>query len=252
MNKRLFIVIIICSISITGCFIVKKITGADIDEEQFDKAREAKVTLVKANNLEALSKKLDNKSELLDFDVFISINEILLNKILHQYDSTSGWFDSDTRYFIDKMILKVENGSSIVSIIMIAHSNKYNVDVNLITDCLLSFEISGTELLLHLEPFNISPYVEVKGLLSSADELIKNLIKVNLANLEKNLPQMKVPLSFNNVIAIPKNSIEIKDKINMRIDIPTQNINYKLKIKDILCIDENVLITMKIERVEVK
>ena len=255
MKKKNFILMlffIFIIYSFNGCFILKKIAGADIDEEQFDKAREAKMLSVKANNLEILSKKLEKNSGLGNFDIVFVLNESLLNKIIHQYDSTSGWIDIDTKYFIDKMLLKVENGSALVSIAMIVNSLKYNVDVNLITDCLLSLEIAGNDLLIHLEPFNITPDVKAQGLLSSADELIKNLIKINLAELEKKLPQMKIPITFDNSVTIEKNSYEIKDKINMRIDVPKSNINYKLKLKDVICLEKSVLVTMNIEKVEVK
>ena len=255
MKKKNFILIpffIFIIYSFNGCFIMKKIAGADIDEEQFDKAREAKILSLKASNLEILSKKLEKNSSFWNFDVVFVLNESLLNKIIHQYDSTSGWIDNETKYFIDKMLLKVENGSALVSIAMIVNSLKYNVDVNLITDCLLSLEISGNDLLIHLEPFNITPDVKTQGLLSSADELIKNLIKINLAELEKKLPQMKIPITFDNSVTIEKNSYEIKDKINMRIDVPKSNINYKLKLKDVICLEKSVLVTMNIEKVEVK
>lgn len=239
-------------ISLTGCFIIKKMAGADIDNEQFDKAREAKMLEIKALNLESLSKKLDKGSNALSFDLVFNFSEELLNKVLHQYDSTSGWFDPETKYFIKSMNLKVENGSALVSMGMIANSLKYNVDVDLVTDCLLTFEIINNELVLRLEPFNISPNVTAKGVLSSADEIIKNLIKINLADLEKNLPQMKFPVSFTNQVKIDKNVIDITEKVNLSITVPDSRINYRLKIKDIICLSKQVLLTMNVENVEVK
>jgi hypothetical protein len=248
----IFVLVLFSIISLSGCFLAKKIAGADIDNEQFDKAREAKVMAMRAQNLEILSRKLEKESSALNFDLVFSFSQDLLNRVVKQYDSTSGWFDNDTKYFIKNMNLKLVNGSAIVSIGMLAKSSKYNVDVDLITDCMLSFEISNNELALHLEPFNISPNVKAGGMLSSADELIKNLIKINLANLEKSLPQMKFPLVFNNKIPIRKNNIELKDKVNMAINIPESTISYKVKLKDVLCLSGSVLITMNIENVEVK
>lgn len=253
MKKVLLLIVIVVSLaSLDGCFLAKKIAGADIDNEQFDKAREAKMLEVKAKNLESLSRKLDKGSNAWNFDLVFNFSEEMLNKIIRQYDSTSGWFDNETKYFIKNMQLKVENGSAIVSIGMIAKSLKYNVDVDLITDCVLSFEIINNELQLHLEPFNISPSVKASGMLSSADELIKNLIKINLANLEKSLPQMKIPVNFTNKIPLRKNVIEIRDKVNLQINIPESQISYKINLKDVICLSGNVLVTMNIENVEVK
>jgi hypothetical protein len=150
------------------------------------------------------------------------------------------------------MNVKVENGTAIASIGMIAQSLKYNVDVDLITDCVLSFEIKNEELQLHLDPFNIAPHVKAGGMLGSADELIKNLIKINLANLEKTLPQMKFPLTLDNKIPLRKNDIEIRDKINMSISTPDTQISYKVRLKDVLCLKGSVLVTMNIENVEVR
>ena len=254
MMKKIIISVFILFfiISLGGCFLVKKLAGADIDNEQFDKAREAKVMSMRTQNLEILSKKLEKGSNSMNFDLVFNFSQDLLNRVIKQYDSTSGWFDNDTKYFIKSMNLKIENGSAIVSMGMLATSLKYNVDVDLITDCMLSFEINNNELALHLEPFNISPNVKAGGVLGSADELIKNLIKINLANLEKSLPQMKFPMEFNNKIILQKNNIEIKDKINMSINIPESLISYKVKLKDVLCLAGSVMVTMNIENVEVK
>jgi len=238
-------------LSLSSCFIAKKMTGADIDEERFDKARESKIALVKAKSMEELSDKL-SKTNVKDNDVYFTMSQVFLNKILKQYSLTGGWLDKDTKYFINNMNLTIENGFAIASVDLTVNSLDYGVDVDLIADCILSFETVKQELVLHLEPFNITPKVKASGVLSSADEIIKNLIKINLGDLEKKLPEIKIPLVFNESVKFEKNSITVKDKINLEITIPESEINYKISIKDVYCFSGLVCITMYLDFVKVK
>jgi hypothetical protein len=252
-NKKLIsmLVLFILQLSISGCFVAKKITGADINNELFDKARESKIAQIKVQSMTELFGKL-SKADVKDNDIYFTMNQDFLNKILKQYDSTSGWFDKNTKYVINNTNIKLENGFAIASVDITANSLNYGVDVDLIADCIFSFETVNQELVLHLEPFNITPKVKTSGLLSSADELIKNLIKVNLADLEKKLPEIKIPLVFNESILFKSNSITVKDKINLTVNISESEINYKISIKDVYCFSGLIYITMYLDFVKVK
>ena len=253
-SKKLKIVcfiLFILQLSLSGCFVAKKIAGADINEKQFDRAREAKIAQIKAQSMAELSEKL-SKTNIINSDVYFTMNQDFLNKVLKQYDSTSGWFDKDTKYFINNINLKIENGFAIASMDITANSLDYGVDVELIADCILSFETVNHELILNLEPFNITPKVKAAGLLSVANDIIKNLIKINLGELKEKMPEIKIPLVFNESIIFNSNSITIEDKINLVANISESEINYKISIKDVYCFSGLICITMYLDFIEVK
>jgi len=237
---------------LTSCSVVKKIAGADFDALQFAKAREAKMFETRFMSASALSSRLAKQQALDASDINFYLSQNLLTRIVKQYDSASGWLDDATSYIIYKSNLSLKNGSAIVSLDLSAHNAKYNVDVDLVLDCIMTLEMTNNELFIKLEPFNISPAVTAAGLLSSTEEIIQNLIKINLANINKNFPPMKIPLEFANAMNVEKSKTVIKDKINMLIISPQRKINYMLKLKEILIFEGSVYVAMNVENLEVK
>ena len=218
-----------------GCFLVKKIAGADIDPVQFEKARQAKVLNVRY-----------------DHDITCFISNELINKIARQYENSAGAIDASTTYVIQKVTVSLKNGSGIASLGMKAHSEKYSLDLNLTMDCLIALETVNNELVLKLEPFNITPEVTIGGMFSSADEIVSNLIKINLADMGQKFPPLKIPLNFANQLIIQPTKMEIHDKINMLITSPQRNVGYNLKIKEIWIFDSRAFVAMNVEKVEVR
>lgn len=249
---KVTIIIILASIILQSCGIIKKIAGADIDPLQFDKAREAKVLEVQFLAATTLAKRLNEGKPLDNADINFYLSESFLNKIAQQYDSTEGWLDPSTSYKILNSKISLYNGSAIATLTMFAHNTSYNVDVMLSMDCLVTFKMLKNELEMSLEPFNISPIADAKGLLGGTDEIIENLIKINLANLSKNFPPLKIPLSFNNDFLLAKASINIKDKINMNVSYNDYPIKFNLKLDEILIFKDKVFVAMSIDKVEVR
>lgn len=253
--KRIYLILFSVTISsffLPGCFLVKKIAGADIDAEQFQKAREAKMYEIKSKTSSVLLERLSKPDPISNADITFYLSEEFLNKVARQYNSTNGWLDESTPYTINSVDLKVNYGSAIASMGLKAKSNKYNVLVNLTMDCILNLELKGNELQLQMEPFNIAPAVDAKGLLSSADEIIQNLIKINLANISKSMPPISIPINIANQMAIPGSKTNIKDKVNLLVVNPERIIDYKMKIKEILFLENAAFVALNLEKAEVK
>jgi hypothetical protein len=185
-------------------------------------------------------------------DIQFILNESLLNKILKQYENCTGWLDEVTSYKINTIDLKLKNGVALVNMGLIAKNDKYSADVNLNLDCILALNLVNNEIVSELEPYNISPSVQINSLLSSANEIVENLIKINLANLSNSFPPLKIPVDFSNNFNIPGSITNIKEKVNMNVTNPQRNINYKLKLKEILFFENAALISLNVENIEVK
>jgi len=237
---------------LNGCFIAKKIAGADIDAEQFARAREAKMYEIRSVSSGNLARRIAKGDSFDNADITFYLSEDFLNKIAAGYNEASGWLDGSTPYLIKKVDIKLHNGSAIASVAMIAKNTKYNVDVFLTMDCILTFQAVGNDLALKMEPFNISPNVSTGALLSSAEEIIQNLIKINLANIGNSMPQIKIPMNIENKMYIPGSRTTIKDKVNLLVVSPQRELGYKLKITDILFFEKKTLVALNIEKVEVK
>jgi hypothetical protein len=248
----LFSIFIITNTMFTGCFLVKKMAGADIDPVQFEKARQAKMLETRMLASSELSNRLTKNDPLDNADITFFLDESLIKKIAKQYEGSTGWLDGSTSYNVDSVDINLLNGSALAEVMLKAHNDKYNVDVEMKLDCIVTFSLEKNELVTHLEPFNISPAVITRGLLASADELIANLIKINVANLGKNFPPLKYPISFANKVNIQGNTINIKDKINLSIYNPNRTLNYKLKLKEVLIFEGRAFVALNIESVEVK
>lgn len=249
---KLLVILSLSSLLLSGCFVIKKIAGADIDQERFDKARQAKMYEIRSNHSLLLSKRLATNDPIENADLTFYLSEEFLNKVAKQYNNTSGWLDDATPYLIKEVDLKVHNGSSIVSLTLLANNRKYDVDVFLTLDCILSLELSVSDIVLNLEPFNISPDVSAKGILSSADEIIHNLIKINLANIGNSIPKLKIPINIENSISIPGSRTNIKDKVNLLIVNPNRTLNYKLQLKEILFFEKTAFVGLNLAGTEVK
>jgi hypothetical protein len=235
-----------------GCFLVKKIAGADIDQARFEKDREAKALEVQAKSLYVLKNRLSQANPIDEADITFYLSQDFLNKIVHQYDSSTGWLDKSVSFKINSVNLKLNDGSAIASLGMIAHHDPTNIDIDLMMDCLFMMELVNDDLICKLEPYNISPVVKGGGILASADEIISNLIKINLASLDKKFPPIKLPVNFQNQLDFPANKMEIKEKVNMIITNPQRIVRYKIKMKEILIFEGKAFVALNVENVEVK
>ena len=238
--------------ALSGCYVAKKIAGADIDPKRFAKAREAKMLEIRSLESENLVRRLSGKDALDNADVTCFLSEDFLNRVASGYVNTNGWLDANTSYIIKKVALNIKNGSAIATLAILANSNKYTVDVDLTMDCIMTFQVAGNDLVLKLEPFNISPAVSAKGLYSYASDIIQNLISINLANIGNTMPKIKIPLNIENKMNIPGSRTNISNKINLLIANPERFINFKLVIKEVLFFEKTTFVALNLQKVEVK
>ena len=244
--------LIILSAGLDSCSLIKKIMGADFDQEQFDKAREAKMLKERFSAAELLKQRIVNFEQVYSSDIVITMSEGLLNKITAQYAGTKGIIDESMDYTINGINVSIKNGSAIATLSMKVRNEKYNVEVNINTDCLLTFKSTKTDLVAQLEPFNIAPQTDAKGLLSVTEDLINSMIRVNLADLSKKIPEIKIPLNLESQTKIEGSNTIIRNPINISIQNPQRMISYNLNLKDLLFLEGSVLVCLNIDKAEVK
>jgi hypothetical protein len=239
-------------LSFSGCFVVKKLAGADVDLEQFAKAREAKVLEVQLAAAQSLSQRLGRGGPLENADLVFYMNQELVNKAAKQIVGTTGWLDSTTSYIVQSVNVILYNGSAIASLGLLAHSNSYGMDVQLTMDCSLSFRIENTELVALIEPFNIAPVVKATGLLSSFEEIIRNIIALRVGNMSKDFPPMKFPIDFTSQVKMDGTATNIAAKLNMQVLNPQRLIRYRLTLKEFLVFSGKAFFALNITNVEAK
>jgi len=251
MLKKLFFLFIIISL-MAGCSIVEHIAGVGFDSEQFEKARESKILELQYRAAQKLEKRMQDNSQILQSDFNLILDDSFLNKLLDRYENASGLLDESTDYIIKDIKAELFNGSAIASVKLSAHNESHNVDVDLIMDCLILIEQEKQDLVLKIEPFNIAPTTVTKGLYFAVKETINKIIKLNLANLNKNLPPLKIPLNIQDKIIIPGTKSEIASKINLTINNPKRLIKYNLKIIDILFLEGQIIVGLELDKIEVE
>lgn len=235
-----------------GCGVVKWMTGTDLDTERFNNARMAKVYEKRADAAAKLSQRLKNNDPINNADLVVYLSPTLLTKLLKQYENSTGWLDPSTSYTIRQMSVELHQGSAIATALLDARHSGYSVDVKLNMDCLLTIENEGGKLVTKLEPFNISADVNAAGVLGAAEDIIKNMIKINLAEIGKQLPPNQIPLDFTNKFLVQATNITIKDKLNMLIASPGREIDYALKLKELLIFNNCAFVALNLNQINVK
>lgn len=252
-NKVIFPLTIFCSaILVNSCSLVKSSVGANIDAEQYDFARKAKISQIRAEQTEKLVNRLNSSSPIENTDMSFFMTEEALRKIAKQYENQVGWLDPSTSYTISKSDLNLYDGSAILTFKLIAVNNTHNVTVDLSMDAILDFSIKGEEIIAVVEPFNVAPAVEAGGILSTTTGIIENLVKKNLATMNKNFPPMKIPISFKNEVKLQNSNISIRDKVNLDIKNPELNLSYKLTLKEVLIFEDQAFFSVNLNDVSVK
>ncbi len=250
-NVRLTVIFLLTTLLLPGCFIVRKIAGADVDPVQYLIAREAVITKLKFKATSELTKRLTNGNPIDDADILIYLSEKLINNLAAQYIGTSGWLDESTSFSIDSVNVIIENGVAVASLAGIADNHEYGVGAAIALDCLLNINREKDDLLLTLEPFNITPVVRAGFLLSPAEDIIKDLLLVNLGELSKQFPGIKIPLDFHNKIFVDESKVRVKDKINLSIVNPERIVYYKMNLKEILFFKGKVFISLDLKDVNI-
>ncbi len=230
----------------SGCSLVKRAAGADIDPVAFLKAREARISEVKLREGLVLVKRLGNKDPIDNADFVFTVNGSLLGRIASQFVGVSGRLDDDNSFVVDSVALSVHNGYCLASLRLKAENHSYGVSLNLFMDCLAVLEYSKNELLLRLEPFNISPEVSTGFLLSGLKETIGNLVMINLGDLGSKFNSLKVPLNFEKDITIEKTEYKVRELLNADITIPEKKIFLRMTLKEVLFLEGRAVIALNL------
>lgn len=232
-----------------GCFILRPFAGANVDIEQLQKAREAKVLEARYDGAQRLSHRMENNDSINNADLTFYFSESLLNKTASQLDSTTGWLDSLTSYSIRSIRVKLYNGSAIATLALAAFNHEYDVDVNLLMDCILSFKIDGGKFYAILEPFNVVPNIKAGGMIGSFDGIIKDIVTLKLSTLSDNFPPIQFPVDFNNQFPLQGSLVEVRNGMNMNISTPPHTLKYSLALKEVLIFKEKLFLAMNVKKV---
>lgn len=241
---------------LSACSIVNKFAGADLDPEQFDLARKARMLEVQSSTIEKQLNYISKSHNILKSDFVFKINESLLNKLAEQYEGLGGWLDAENSFIIQSAKISLKFGSATGSISLIAYNHKHNVDVHLVSDCIVELEKSRSidksnsipKVRMKLIPYNINVDVTSTGIFAYFKEIVRNLVKINLANLENSLPPLDIPLEFETNLEIPGINYINKEKVNFILYTQKQKIVINIKIKDILIFNGFAVITSNLSR----
>lgn len=239
------------SLFFQGCFILRPFAGANIDIVQLQKAREAKVLEIRQDGAQRLAKRMAAGDSLGNADLTFYFSEALLNKAASQLDSTSGWIDSLTSYSIKNIRVKLYHGSAIATVSLAAFSHQYDVDVNLLMDCILAFKIDSGKFFATMEPFNVVPNVKAAGMISALEGIIEDVVTMKLSALSEQFPPIQFPVDFNNQFPVQGTSVQVRTGMNMNINTSPHTLKYSLALKEVQIFKEKLFVAMNIRKVGV-
>ena len=250
MMTRILIILMALGFMLQGCALVRSIAGANIDREQYAKAREAAMLetryLAAARQVDRMQRGFNAD----DADATLVLSERLVNDAMQKLRGRKGWLDRQTPYTIDSIRTILHPGSAIASLQLTVRSEANNVDVKLVMDCALAFIAKEKDLQVEMDPYNVVPAVQAPGLLAAAEDIIEDVIRVKLGSMKEEFPPVLMPLTFDDVFTIDGVRNEVRSKINVIIDSPRRMLAYKLKVKDLLIFDEMVLVTIALTDVK--
>ncbi len=250
MITRSLILLFTLGLILQGCALVRGIAGANIDREQYAKAREAAMLETRYLAALRLANRMQKGFAPGDADATLMLSERLVNDAMQQLRGRRGWLDRQTPYTIDSVHTVLHHGSAIASLQLSVRSEAHDVDVKLVMDCALALLPREKELQIELDPFNVVPAVQAPGLLSAATEIIEDVIRVKLGSLNENFPPVLMPLTFEDFFTIDGVRNEVRSKVNVVLDSPRRMLSYRLKVKDLLIFDELVLVTLALSDVQ--
>lgn len=249
----LFVIMLSLSILLSSCSIVKSMAGANINPEQFHYARRAKMTELKAKSAEKILQNLNANQNIENSDFVVYLSPSIIERLLGQYINSNGWLDANTNYVIKGTALVLANGSADIKLILDAYNKKYSVNVELELNCLLSFKTIKDKIYIVPVPYDIIPIVKPGGLIANTfDDIIESLVKINLADIGKQFPNLEIPVSFSDKMVFDETNVNIKDKMHLSILSPKRTIGYDLKLYNILVFDSAVFVYLNAVKTELK
>jgi hypothetical protein len=239
-------------LSLQGCAVVRSVAGANVDHERYAKAREAASLETRYRGALRLADRLQGGKDPSDADIVLQLREDFLVRTLQQLRGRQGWLDKETSYRIDSVSAELHPGSALVTLNLLSRNEGYGVDVRLLMDCRLALIPDGDALLLEFEPYNVTPAATAGGMLSAATALIEDVIRVKLGTMKQQFPPMRLPMGFDDQIAIDATSSRVNGKPNLVISAPRRLIDYKLRIIDVLLFDDVAHVGINLESVAVR
>lgn len=247
---RLFVLTVcIAGVLLQGCALVKSIAGGNIDRERYALAREAAMLETRHVAALRLNERLQRGFNGDDADATLILSEQLVADAMLQLRGRKGWLDRSMPYTIDSIATVLHHGSATASLRLSVRSEDHDMNVLLLMDCILAFVPNGNELLIEMDPFNVQPAVQAPGLLSVAEELIEDVIRVKLGTMKENFPPVLMPLSFDDVFTIDGSRNEVRSNVNIVLDAPRRMLAYELRVEDLLVFDEMVVLTINLGNV---
>lgn len=250
--KTPFLSLVILLVCLQGCTVVRSIAGANVDHERYAKAREAASLETRYRGALRLAERLQRGADPADADIVLQLQEDFLVRTLQQLRGRTGWLDRETSYRIDSVDAAMFPGSALVTLDLRARSEGYGVDVRLLMDCQLAIIPDGDALLLEFEPYNVTPAATAGGMLAAAEELIEDVIRIKLGTLKEQFPPLRLPMAFDDMIAIDGTSSRVKGKPNLVISSPRRLVDYKLRVTDVLLFDRIALVGITLESIAVR
>ena len=235
-----------------GCGLVSSIAGGNVDRARYAKAREAASLEIRHLAALRLSDRLVRGDDPENADLVLRLEQDLLQRMVQQLRGRAGWIDPETRYVIDSLDAQLHHGSAFVALYLSVRSEGYDVDVGLVMDCILALTPDGDALRVDFEPYNVSPDVSAPGLLSTAEDLIADVIRVKLGTLKEQFPPIRLPLGFDELVPVDGSTTRVRGTPNLVITAPRRLVDYRLRVRDVLVFDSFALVTVNLESLRVR
>lgn len=236
---------------VNSCQVFDVISGANIDEQRFALHREAKIKEIRVEKSTKVLERITKRGIFENSDISMILSEDLINDFVKCYDGTKGYLNYSTSYTVDSTQVKLLNGAAVATIFLKAYEASNKVNVNMVMDALITFRKEADYLVSDIEPFNITPIVDKSVLVLSKDALA-NLIKINTADMNKNLPPMKIPLTQKGDFKVDKIDFIVKDNINFQLKSDARKLVYNLQSNEPLILDKKMIINLYIENLKVE
>lgn len=238
--------------ALQGCSLVRSITGSNVDHERYARAREAASLELRHRGALQLADRLTRGRDPFDADLVLQLRENVILRMLQTLRGRVGWIDRETRYRVDSLVGDLHPGSAFVALHLLVHNEGYGVDVHLVMDCEIALLPSGDHLVVEFEPYNVSPDVAAGGVLSVANRLIEDVIRVKLGTLRDQFPPLKLPLRIDDAVSLDGSRTTIRGTPNLEIIAPRRLIRYRMRVADVLLFDRHAIVAVDLEEVEAK
>lgn len=255
MKSRSVLPVLLASVLLpllAGCSLVGSIAGGNVDRERYALAREAAALDVRHRGALQLSERLLRDPDPSDADLVLQLEEDFVLRMLGRLQGRRGWLDAETPYVIDSIRGDLHHGSALVTLHLRVRSDAHGVDVHLIMDTQLALLPDGDALRVEFEPYQVTPDVRAGGLLSAAEDLIADVIRVRLGTLREQFPPLRLPLGIDQQLAVDGSTSRVRGTPNLDVQVPRRLVSYTLQLRDVLIFDRHVLVSADLRSVRVK